>query len=506
VRRAVVPLAALAALVSAAPAAAQSSTALNRAVDFVGGADALEGLRAYSYRTSGEVFIFNEGFSPGLAPGRAATVTSTVRYRLRGTDAVRIDSVRNSQGTPRQVKEVVNGRRGSITGQYTNQGSPLSNAAMTPDRQAAILREQKLLNPHILLQAALANRRRVRSQTARTITLRDAVAPIQLTLSRAGRLTKLSTLEHDYQRRNVKVTVEYGGWGSAGGGVQMPSIVTLKVDGKVIHRETRTRMRANPSIASSVFATGAQQTPFSASLASRGAKTSQWLQSFAALGFPKDGPYSTIAETVVAPGVILLTGVTNQSLVVERSSGIVVVDSSVHDLRADTVIAYIKGKFPGKPITHVVSLHFHADHNSGMRDYVAQGARAVVHTAVVPHWQRVFADRDSTILPDALDRVETPAQIDAVPRTGNLLLPDATRPIRVYAEPTSHAVDTMFAHIPDVGVLMLNGDTCQPGTASPGCRAVNDQVRANGLNVSMVATAHAPRPVTYAEFQRGLAG
>jgi glyoxylase-like metal-dependent hydrolase (beta-lactamase superfamily II) len=505
VRRAV-PLAVLAALVSAAPAAAQAPTALDRAVDFVGSPDALDDLRTFSYRASGEVFVFNEGFTPGARPGRAATFTANVRYRLRGADAVRLDSARNSLGTPRPVTEVVNGRRGSITGQYANQGAPLDEAPMTPDRQAAILREQRLLNPHILLQAALDNRRLVRSARGRTLVLRDSVAPIRLTLSRAGRLIRLTTQEHDYQRRTVNVRVDYGGWGSAGRGVRMPSIVTLKIDGFTIHRETRTRMRANPSIASSVFATGSQQSPFSPSLASRGAKTSQWLNSFAALGFPKDGPYSTITETVVAPGVILLTGVSNQSLVVERSSGVVVIDSSVHDLRAETVISYIQRKFPGKAITHVVSLHHHADHNSGMRPYVARGARAVVHQSAAGHFQRVFADRNSSILPDALDRVETPAQIDVVPASGNLLLPDATRPIRVYPEPSSHAADTAFAYVAGVGVLMLNGDTCQPGTAAPGCRVVNDQVRANGLSVSQVATAHAPRPVSYAEFQRGLAG
>jgi glyoxylase-like metal-dependent hydrolase (beta-lactamase superfamily II) len=502
--RSALPLAVLAALVPAAPAAAQGRSALDRAVRAVGGEDALQDLRSYSYRASGEVSVFNEGVTPGGPPGRAATFTSTVRQRIAGRDALRIASRRNSRGTPRPVTEVINGSRGSISGQYANFGAPLDDAAMTPDRRAAILREQQLLNPHLLLRAALASPRGVRSARGGTLVLRNAVAPIRLRLV-GGRISSLSTQEHDYQRRTVDVRVVYRRWRRAGR-LRLPTRVTMTVDGFAMHVERRRALRANPSFGSGTFAVGAQQAPADRSLAARGARTSRWLQSFAALGFPKDGSYATISEKVLAPGVVLLDGVSNYSLIVERSSGIVVLDSSVHDLRAETVIDHVERRFPGKPITHIVSLHHHADHNSGMRPYVARGARAVVHEAAAAHFRRVFADRGSRILPDALDRTDRPAQVDVVPANGRLTLPDATRPINVYAEPTTHAADTVFAHMPDTGVLFVNGDTYSPGSApGEGGAALNRQIVANGLNVTQIAGAHG-RPVTYAEFASQLSG
>src|SRR6185503_12901514 len=127
------------------------------------------------------------------------------------------------------------------------------------------------------------------------VTLADDVAPIRLYVDRrSGRLTRLTTRELDYQRRDVTIAVRYAGWRPAGEGVVFPSRVTLTVDGMVMHRETRTRLRANPSIASSQFAVGGTAIPYDAKLADRGARTSRWLQAFAQLGFPKDGAYSLI--------------------------------------------------------------------------------------------------------------------------------------------------------------------------------------------------------------------
>src|SRR6185503_5490128 len=123
--RRVLPLALLLALVVAAPAAAQSSTALERAL---GGTRALSGLDTFSYRASGEAFVLNEGFNPGAAPRRADTFTVSVLHRIRGPEAVRLDYVRNNEGVaPRNVKEVIAGRRGAITGQYENFGPPITD-------------------------------------------------------------------------------------------------------------------------------------------------------------------------------------------------------------------------------------------------------------------------------------------------------------------------------------------------------------------------------------------
>ena len=283
----------------------------------------------------------------------------------------------------------------------------------------------------------------------------------------------------------------------------LPGAVEMTIDGFVVHTETRSASAANPAIADGTFDTGTAEQEFDRDLADRGERTSHWLQAFAQLGFPKDGPYDLIQPTVLAPGIVLLDGVSNYTLVIERASGIVVVEGSVHDLRAEHVIDYIEDAFPDKPITHIVSLHHHADHNAGVRPYVGLGARLVAAEPAAAFWTEVLADRDARILPDRLDRSHDPAFVDAVGAEG-LLLPDDDRPVSVYPEPTTHAADTAFVHVPDVGLLMVNGDTYGPGDPpGAGGASLQQQIVLRGLTVEQIAGAHGT-PVTYEEFLAGL--
>ena len=161
-------------------------------------------------------------------------------------------------------------------------------------------------------------------------------------------------------------------------------------------------------------------------------KTSEWLMSFANLGFIKDGGQTAINPQRVAPGVILLAGVSNNSLVVRRASGVVVVEGALHDLRAEAVIDFVRRRFPGARITHVITTHHHSDHSGGMRPYVALGARAVLHEAAVPFFRqgvpRAQLERSCrtgstgpTVLPGSC----------AVPDGGSVLLNDADQRIEV---------------------------------------------------------------------------
>ena len=69
-----------------------------------------------------------------------------------------------------------------------------------------------------------------------------------------------------------------------------PRTAALAQDGLVLHRETRASMRVNVSLAAARFRfpAGVDAT-FDRALANRGARTTEWLMSFAHLGFIKDG-------------------------------------------------------------------------------------------------------------------------------------------------------------------------------------------------------------------------
>lgn len=489
---------------------------LKRAVSAVGGERALRGLRTLQTTSSGRVFILNEGFNPTGGASPAGTFRARTEYVAGGhatRDRWRLDVVRNSLGgADRSVTEVISGRLGYITGQYQNFGPP-APIAMTSDRWAAIRKDGRLLNPHLLLRSALARPSlasdrgsvSVSGRRYRVLELRDTIAPIRLLLTPGGRIDRLRTVEHDYMRRNVDLEVRYGSWRRSGR-VLLPRVVRILLDGDLMHEERRALVRVNGRVSGARFRLPAAVRPiYDGHLASRGARTGRWMQSFAQLGFPKDGKSTTITETPVAPGAVLLGGVGNQTMVVDRASGIVVLEGALHDFRAEAVIAYVQRTFPGKAITHVVSQHHHTDHSGGLRPFVALGARVVTHEAALGLWRDVLGDTRSTILPDRLDRSPRAAEFDTVPAGGSLTLPDATRPITVYTDPTTHAVDTVMTYVSDSRTLFVNGDSYSPGNPpGAGGRALNDNISARGIAVSQIVAAHGA-PITFAAFQAALA-
>jgi glyoxylase-like metal-dependent hydrolase (beta-lactamase superfamily II) len=498
---------------------AAASRALAEAASGLGGRTALAQLRTFRLRESGRAFVFDEGLTPGNTVSPASTFTATVDMELRAAgDRLRVDSVRTSLGTARRISEVLVGRRGFLRGVDTN-GGTATTAAMTSDRWAAVRREQRLLNPQLLVREAVARpslastfpSRRLNGRLHRVLVLQDDVAPIRLYVdARTGRIDRLTTEDHQYFRRDVRIVVDYAKWRLARSGsvaVRFPRTVSMRVAGQTLHTETRTFVAINRprSAARFRFPSGVRPT-FDSTLAARGARTTEWLMSFAQFGFPKDGSADRIVPVAVAPGSTLITGIPNNSMIVEQSNAVVVVEGALNDFRAEALIRYIRANYPGKPVRFVTASHHHADHSGGMRPFVALGASAVVGEDAVPFFRRVFASRNSRLLPDRLDRSNVTANILGVPKTpgASVTLPDPVRPVMVLPEPTQHATTTILVFVPSEGVLFVNGDTYTPGAPpGPGAQSLEQTIEANRLNVRFIVGGHGT-VVTYAAFRTAI--
>jgi glyoxylase-like metal-dependent hydrolase (beta-lactamase superfamily II) len=506
---------------SSAPPGAQARAgdqALRLAVRGVGGPERLRALKSFRYLANGSRWIFDEGIRPGDRAKPSATFDERVRYTLpgrRSPSRVRVDVVRTSNGADRTVHEVIAGDRGYIRGVDANFSSPTTKA-MTGDRAAAIREELALLNPHVLLQRALLSPRTARDggsavldgQRYRVLVLRHSVAPIRLFMEPAtGQIARLRTFQHDYLRRDVLIEVRYRRWTSAGAGLEFPRTVALWSDGQRLHRETRPpgKIDANTRFKPAAFRipNGVQAPRFGARLTAVGRKTSEWVMSFANLGFIKDGGQTAINPVRIVPGVIQLGGVSNNSLVVRRASGVVVVEGALHDLRAEAVIGFVRRRFPGQSITHVITTHHHSDHSGGMRPYVALGARVVVHEAAVPFFRQVFRERNSKIMPDRLDRSDRPAAFQAVPNGGSVVLNDANQTIEVLSFDVTHSVDMTVTFVEQAGVLFVSDVYSPPGAPGEGGQALDDLIVANNLNVDWIAGGHGTF-ISYADFQAQL--
>jgi glyoxylase-like metal-dependent hydrolase (beta-lactamase superfamily II) len=499
---------------AAAPAGAAGGggpAVLGQVARALGGAADVRGLESLRYRARGQRWIFDEGRRPGNRIERSATFRTRVRYQLATQgrpERLRADSVRNSLGVDRPVREVFSGRRGYIRGVDAN-GSTPALKAMTSDRWAAIRMQQLLLNPHMIVRKALRNPRLARSggirrldgRRYRVLTVRHPVAPMRLFLDAGtGRLARLRTLQHDYFRRDVVVEARYRRWAPGGAGLSVPRRVVLRSDGLLVQRETRSAVQANPRLRAAIFRLPGNlgPAPFQPRLARIGARTSEWVMGFAYLGFIKDGGQTAINPTVITPGVILLGGVANNSLVVRRSNGVVVFEGALHDMRAEAVIAFVRRRFPNLPITHVVTTHFHSDHAGGLRPYAAIGARVVVGRPAVPFFRRVFRERNSSLLPDRLDRTNRRALITGVPAAG-LVLDDAQEAVEVYRFNTTHSVDMSVLFAADSGVLFTS-DIYTPGAPpGPEGQRINNLIQNRSLNVEWIAGGHGTF-ITYDQF------
>jgi glyoxylase-like metal-dependent hydrolase (beta-lactamase superfamily II) len=480
------------------PALQAAPSALDKALTGLGGQEALQNLAAFSAESQGMRWTIDEQFSPGASAGPAGTFSLQMVYDIAGGN-LRLDYTRQAGAGERQVSEIIAGDVGYLDGQDAAFGAPAS-VAMTSDRWASILKQQRLLNPHLLLRdldpadVSDGGERIFNGTVHHRLVIADDVAPITLYVDAGtGQISKLETMENDHLRRDVPLEVFYYGWQSLGGGVAFPAEIYLALDGEIVHKEVRTALSVNPEVDSSLFdAPDGVTAEVDEDLAMRGALSGEFNQLFAASGFIKDGAQTAINADEIAPGIFLLGGVANNTMVVEQEDGIVVVDAPLHQYRSEAVIDWIASEFPDKPITHVASTHHHTDHSAGLRSYVAQGATVVLGEAAADYFADIF-QAASTILPDALAENPVPATIEAVPADGSVTIDDDTYPVVVYPIANTHAEDMVIVYVGGAGVVFVS-DLYSPNpaatSAGAGGQLLYDRITELGLEVETIAGGH----------------
>ena len=460
---------------------------LDEAIEGLGGADALENLSSITIESAILRFANGEGPEPNFQTDAPSEMTLSMAYDVQG-DNLRLDYVRTT--APAEYSEIISGNLGYIVGRDARFGN--SEGANHPsDRVASSRRQQRLLNPHLLLRDALVESALFTHRGAeiidgvehRVLILEDDVAPIALfTNSETGTISRLETMENDFWLRDVLIQVNYADWQSTSNGLLFPNQVSITMDGISLHDETRSSVQVNTALDAAMFdfPEGADPT-FDADLALGGEKSSQSIQLFSARGFPQMLGLTFISPQELAPGIFHLGGSSHNSLVVEQANGIVVVEAPLYPERSEAVIAWIESQFPDKPITHVIASHHHRDHSSGLRAYVALGATVVMGEGAQEVFDDIFA-RPSTIVPDALSQSQTAPVIQGVTVGSPLDIPDSERPVKVVAITSGHASDTVFAYVG--GDIVFMGD----GNAQvPELRAAVEEL---GLSVSTYAGGH----------------
>jgi len=485
------------------PAPEPEASALDQVMAALGGQQAIEGLAGFSYKTAGTRGLILEALRPESDPVERTIFATTVSHDL-AADALRLDIHRDLDflgvQTTQDLSEIIAGDQGVVQGVQLLRGGP-DLTGMLPERLAAIRAEQRLLNPVILIKAVAADPSIATDGGTETVdgaehsklVVETDVAPVTVFVDvDSGDITKLATMENDLLRRDTPLEILFSGWESVGE-LRFPGRVSLVLGGQTLMEETRTEVQVDPAFAADVFALPATEIPpFDADAAERGRKTSQYFQMFAAVGLPREGDQTTVEATELAPGVFHLTGGSHNSMVVEQENGVVIAEAPLNEARSLALLAWIKEKFPNKPVTHAAAAsHHHVDHSGGLRAFAAEGSSVVVHQTVEEFWKGAFA-APSTVLPDTLSSSGKTVALQLVPEEGKLTLPDPVRPVTIYHVPSEHAADVVAIVADKEGILFVS-DIYTPSpdaTASPGTAELAAAIDAQGIDVKQIAGGH----------------
>jgi glyoxylase-like metal-dependent hydrolase (beta-lactamase superfamily II) len=169
------------------------------------------------------------------------------------------------------------------------------------------------------------------------------------------------------------------------------------------------------------------------------------------------------AERVVAEkaadGVWFLAGGSHNSVAIEMSDHVILVEAPLGDERSNLVIQETKKLIPGKPIRFVVNSHNHFDHSGGLRAAVADGATVVVQNQSKSYFEKAFAN-PSRITPDLLAKSGKRAAVVGV--GDNMTMKDAIRTVEIHhIKDSVHADTFLMVYLPKER-LLIEADVYTP--------------------------------------------
>jgi len=204
---------------------------------------------------------------------------------------------------------------------------------------------------------------------------------------------------------------------------------------------------------------------------------------------------ANIEVTELAPGLLVFGGGTHNSVIVEQSAGVVVIEAPLNEQRSVAVIGKVRALFPGKTISCVINTHAHFDHAGGLRTYADEGIPIVTLARNAAFYQRAWAATRS-LNPDRLALSGRKARFRTF--TSQLQLADALHPLVLQSiQGSGHNDVFAMVYLPKDHVLVeADAWTPTPPGAKPPA-VVNplwvnlyENVTRLGFDVTRVAPLH----------------
>jgi len=182
----------------------------------------------------------------------------------------------------------------------------------------------------------------------------------------------------------------------------------------------------------------------------------------------------------VADGVWFLTEGSHNSVLVEMSDHLMLIECPVDDARAAAVFTEARRLVPSKPVRYVVNTHHHFDHAGGLRAAAAEGATLVTSEVARPYYERIFAN-PNRIRPDRLAQSGRSPTFIGI--SGSRVFGDGRRSVEVHeVQDSVHSQGLLIVYLP-AERLLVEADSYTPGLyTNPALVNANNQNLADNID------------------------
>ena len=486
---------------------------VNRALDAMGGADALAKVKTIAVKGTMKQWEPEQS----NAPGGEMRFANDAEFTLTGdftSHAFRVDWVKKfAYPSPRTFtfSEIVTPAAGYVVGREANNLNKQSMEQKSPAhsmsglRLATNQRELRRASPSLLLEMR-SNPGKVSASP--DVTLGGVAHPaasyaagnytfIVIFDPKTGLPARVRTLDYDNVLGDANFDLVLSDWRTMGG-VRIAASQKYELNGRVIQDARITDVSTNVQIAAGTFEPPAAVKAGAAKPAT-GSVPWQWVLRRQFIGTYMDSDnvsFDTKASTglrlnEIAPGVQHVVGGTHNSLLVEMSDHLVAIDAPVTDWQSNWTIAAAKEKYPGKPIRYLVMTHHHMDHSGGMRAYLAQEATLVVGKGAADHYRKVLA-APFTRNPDLAARNLGGVKIIEV--GDKYVISDGKREVSAYLLENPHSAAYLMGYVVDARIAYVT-DIYSPGPPlpakiNPALASVYNAVKKAGIQPMTVAGGH----------------
>jgi len=493
-------------LVASCAVPTREQNMVGRAVEAMGGAERLAALKTVTFKGKAKFWEPEQSDVPGGEPRFIVDAPFEGIYDS-SSRALRIDWDKNMAYIPRSFKysEIVTPAAGYVVGVDSSarnaqslQSSPPAHTMSGPRLAAA---QRELARGAVTGLVLAMHRNPGKMQPAADLGGKPAVSFGGFIVSfdpATGLPARVRTLDYDNIWGDVDFDYVYSDWRDIDG-VRIPLTRRYELNGRTVQEITFAEVRYNQPVDSARLQIPPAALAGAAKPATRNVPY-QWVLRRQYVGFYMDSEHLSYDARAspglrlqeIAPGVHQVQGGTHNSLVVEMSDHLIVLDAPVTDAQSLWLVGQTRARFPGKPIRWLALTHHHMDHAGGLRGILAEGATLVVGEGAGAHFRRVLA-APMTRNPDLPARSFHMTPILEVPES-HVMSDAAGRQVIVYVMDNPHAKGMLMGWVPHARLGFVS-DVWTPGPPlparpNPGLASVVNAVKRAGLQPERFAGGH----------------